>query len=483
MFKLFLSQNPCQHTILLNPNLQTVADYLEGSQLEYVHAKINAPGDGFVGMLLGKTGLVFVAIAVRNDQSESDWIEKLRQTAAKLSPLINTEKIAEAGLVSALSAAETLAFVEGIVLSNYQFLDFKKDADKTRNTLCTLYIQNTEVLQADLARLEALCHIVYQTRNVVNMPPYILNAKAFVEYAQKMTEGTSIRVEVWDQQRIEAENMVGILAVNRGSHEPPAFLILEYTPENAINDQPVVLVGKGVLFDTGGYSLKPYDKMVNMKVDMSGGAAVVGALCAAARNQLPIKATALVPLVENRISHNAFTVDEIIRYPNGVSVEVQNTDAEGRLILADALIYAQKLNPMLTIDIATLTGASGMLTGSFGMTMNAKQAEPYRTQLIESGAAVYERIIELPLWSEYGELLKSAIADVRNIGGPIGGMITAAKFLEHFVNYPWIHLDIAGMCVLEKADGYRTQGGTGVGVRILYHFLETLQKSQPDAKK
>jgi len=211
--------------------------------------------------------------------------------------------------------------------------------------------------------------------------------------------------------------------------------------------------------------------MSTMKCDMAGGAAVLATIAAVAGNKLPYRVIGLVPATDNKISANALVVDDVIRMMDGTTVEVQNTDAEGRLVLGDALAYAKRFDPELVIDMATLTGAAAAITGPFGLAALGNAQEQI-DKLKEAGEEVYERIVQLPLWKEYRELLKSDIADLKNIGGPTGGVSTSAKFLEHFTDYPWVHLDIAGPAFIKESKGYRQSGATGVPVRLLYRLIE-----------
>jgi leucyl aminopeptidase len=217
--------------------------------------------------------------------------------------------------------------------------------------------------------------------------------------------------------------------------------------------------------------LKTGDYMSDMKTDMAGAATVLATIMAVAWNKLPYYVIGLVPATDNKISAKALVVDDIITISDGTTVEVQNTDAEGRLVLADALAYAKQFKPELVIDLATLTGAAAAITGWLGIAMagNSKSA---MEKLKASGESVYERLMELPMWREFEDLLKSEIADIKNIGGRVGGASTAAKFLEHFTDYDWIHLDIAGPASVKENKGYTQVGGTGVGVRLLYDFIE-----------
>ena len=270
--------------------------------------------------------------------------------------------------------------------------------------------------------------------------------------------------------------MGGLLGVNLGSIDDPTFTIMTYKPENAVNEKPLVLVGKGVVYDTGGYNIKPGAHMSDMKSDMGGSAGVSGAIYAIALNKLPVYTIALVPSTDNRIGKNALVADDVITISDGTTVEVKNTDAEGRLILSDALVYAKQFDPMLCIDMATLTGAAHAITGSHGIASVATANEDLKNALKASGERVYERILELPMWSEYRTQLDSSIADMTNLGGPVGGVITAGMFLKHFTDYPWIHLDIAGPAFLDKPEPYKAQGGTGTGVRLVYDFAKNMCK-------
>ena len=267
--------------------------------------------------------------------------------------------------------------------------------------------------------------------------------------------------------------MGGLLAVNKGSIDPPTFSILEWKPAKAKNKKPIILVGKGVVYDTGGLSLKPTpNSMDMMKCDMGGAAAVIGALYAVSKNKLPYHVIGLVPATDNRPGGNAYAPGDVITMHNKKTVEVLNTDAEGRMILADALSYAQKYKPELVLDAATLTGAAANAIGHYGVVAMGNADEKIMKKLKDSGNKVYERIVEFPFWDEYSEQLKSSIADMTNLGNGAGGAITAGKFLEKFTDYPYIHLDIAGPAFIKKPVDYISQGGTGVGVRLFYDFIK-----------
>jgi leucyl aminopeptidase len=281
------------------------------------------------------------------------------------------------------------------------------------------------------------------------------------------------KVEILNKNKIEALKMGGLLAVNKGSEVPPTFTVMEWKPKKPVNKKPFVFVGKGIVFDSGGMNLKPGDSMSTMKGDMSGAAAVASAIFAIAKAELPVHVIGLMPATDNRPGPNAIVPGDIIKMENGMTVEVLNTDAEGRLILADALSYAKKFNPALVIDLATLTGSAIRAVGKFAIAAMHSKAVKELEILKKSGWETYERLAELPLWDEYAELIKSDLADLKNVGPAEAGAITAGKFLEKFTSYPYIHLDIAGPAFLEKRDSYRGKGGTGVGVRLLFDFIKS----------
>lgn len=397
--------------------------------------------------------------------------ESLRLAGASVFQTLKNENCKEVTIdeVKDLTELQRFAFLEGLLLSSYSFTKYKKESsESTIKISCS----SNFIAEQSLTELQKMAEAVSLTKTMVNEPPQFMDAMRFADYAVEAGKKFGFETEILGKAEIEKLGMGGILAVNRGSSVPPTFNILHYKPENAVNEKPLVLVGKGVTFDTGGYSIKVGGNMTSMKSDMAGGAAVLGIVSAAAANKLPYHIIGLVSATDNKISSDALVVDDIITMMDGTTVEVQNTDAEGRLVLADALTYAKRFNPELVVDMATLTGASVAITGPFGIAM-AGNNQDFMDQLKVSGEETYERLIQLPFWTEFEDLLKSDIADLKNIGGPIGGATTAGKFLEHFTDYPWIHLDIAGASFVNDAKGYRQSGGTGVAVRLLYQFIKT----------
>lgn len=372
-------------------------------------------------------------------------------------------------------AADTqllLSLAEGIVLSNYQFLTYK--SDKKKNYLKKLTVDDAKLKASDFTELNEVLTGVYFARTLVNEPVITLTAERLSKEIQKLGKIASFSVKVLDKKEIVKEKMGGLLAVNSGSQLPPTFTIMEYKPKNAKNKKPYVLVGKGVVYDTGGLSLKPTPgSMDSMKSDMAGAAAVVGTMYAVAKNKLPIHVVGLIPATDNRPGEMAYTPGDVITLRGGITVEVLNTDAEGRLILGDALDYAKNYKPELVMDLATLTGAQVLAIGQYGAAIMGSAPQEVKNHLSKIGYETHERVAEMPFWDEYDELIKSDIADIKNVGGREGGCITAGKFLAHFTDYPWIHIDIAGPSFLTSPEHYKTKGGTGYGVRLLYHFLKS----------
>ena len=361
------------------------------------------------------------------------------------------------------------AFTEGLSLSHYQFINHKSKVKKGEDLIINIINNNNSVSNSELVNLNTSVKL---TKDLVNTPFSHLKATDLAKKALEAGKKSGFKTTIFNKKKIQSLKMGGLLAVNQGSLDEPTFSILEWKPKNAKNKKPIILVGKGIVYDTGGLSLKPTKGMDIMKVDMAGAGTVVGAMHAIASNKLPKHVIGLIPATDNRPSGNAYAPGDVVTMFNKLTVEVLNTDAEGRMILADALSYADKYSPALVIDLATLTGAAARAIGHFGIVSMHKNAEEYHDQLKESGNVTHERLAEMPFWDDYDTLLKSDVADIKNIGGPIAGAITAGKFLSNFINYPWIHLDIAGPAYVESSYGYRGKGATGMGVRLLYNFIK-----------
>ena len=410
--------------------------------------------------------------------------EELRKTSYNLRKLIKGNNHSELVITSDKSYKGAVEdFTEGLLLSFYSFEKYKTKAEEgdQKKYPAKLLLQG-DIADTEIKWLTVLTDAIYFTRDLINEPVNHLDATALAGEIKKIGNSAGFNVEVLTKGKIEALKMGGLLAVNKGSVDPPVFCILEWHPAKCLNKKPIVLVGKGIVYDTGGLNIKTGDFMAGMNGDMAGAATVTGVLYTAAKTGIPLHIIGLVPSTDNRPGGNAYTQGDIITMHNKLTVEIGNTDAEGRLILADAISYASKYSPELIIDIATLTGSAAMTFGNQAIAVMTNADRKYIKLLEECGNEVYERIAELPFWDEYGELLKSDIADLKNIGGREAGAIIAGKFLERFAEYPLIHMDIAGTEMLKKDDFYRIKNGPGSGLRLLSTFLKRVAANYSEKK-
>ena len=371
----------------------------------------------------------------------------------------------------------TQALVEGAILGSYQFTAYRSDENASAKDLARMTLvvpqkgqlrQVSEGIRRGVATAEATVFV----RDLCNHPSNVMTPTHIANEAKTIAKESNVALKVLEQGDMEQLGMGALLGVARGSHEPPKFIILEYKNTAARKStHPVVLVGKTITFDTGGISLKPAENMEQMKADMTGGAEVLATIRAAARLKLPLHLISILPATENMPGGRAMKPGDIVKTLSGKTVEVQNTDAEGRLILSDGLAYATRYKPAALIDIATLTGACAVALGQFAIGMFGND-DKLKDHIREAGLRAGERVWEMPLWDEYFEQLRSDVADMRNIGGRGGGMITAALFLSKFVgDCPWVHLDIASTDWSERERAYIPKGPTGIGTRLLIQFL------------
>ncbi len=404
--------------------------------------------------------------------------------------LYNVAKIAKKhrDRTIAVVAPFTLPKLEGNesrVLAEYlAAADYKYDAYITQNkdkksgpiaaTLVVTGGADSKAIRRGQKEAQAIADAVRTVRDLGNAPGNLATPAFIARRAQEVAKEVGVKCTVHGRAAIEKMKMGGLLAVNRGSAEEPRFIVLEYTPRRA--KQHVALVGKGITFDSGGISIKPSEKMEEMKFDMCGAAAVIGTIQAAARLEIPVKITGLIPSTENLPGGRAYKPGDIITMMSGKTVEVVNTDAEGRMILADALHYASKLKPNHILDYATLTGACVVALGSEAAGLFSNNDE-LAQKLIECGERVGERLWRLPEWDSYKDLIRSEWADMKNSGGRWGGASSAALFLKEFVNCPsWAHLDIAGTAYAEGENAREPKGATGAGVRVTIEFLQSLSR-------
>jgi leucyl aminopeptidase len=373
-----------------------------------------------------------------------------------------------------------IAIGEGILLGLYRFDKYRSEKDDLKATPTEALVVSSEAkrlaaIQDGLEYASVVCEGTILARDLENAPGNEIYPETLAKRAARAGRKAGFSVKALRRKEIKKLGMGGLLAVSQGSNKPPRFIVMECN--SATPKLPtVVLVGKGVTFDSGGISIKPAQNMAEMKMDMSGAAAVIGTMQAAAAMKLPFHLIGLVPATENLLSGDALKPGDIITHHNGKTSEVDNTDAEGRLILADALSYASKFKPDLVIDLATLTGAVVVALGHHATGMMGN-AQSFMDRLKESGERAYERVWQLPMFEEYDRQIKSDVADVKNVGGRWGGAITAAAFLKKFIGpYQWVHLDIAGTAILEESTEYLSKGGSGVGVRLLVDFLRHWRK-------
>jgi leucyl aminopeptidase len=374
----------------------------------------------------------------------------------------------------------TEAAVEGVVLGLYKFLPFKtvdreQDREVVGFTILAAEAETFKVIRSAAKTAEIISVAVNFARDIVSTPANEMTPSDLADKARESTKGKNICCTVLGAGRMKELGMNALLGVARGSDEPPRLILLEYRGGKK-SGSVIALVGKGITFDSGGISIKPSEKMDQMKTDMAGGAAVIATVRAAAELGLPVNLIGIVPATENLPSGKAYKPGDILKSLSGQTIEIVTTDAEGRLILADALTYAGRYKPAAIIDLATLTGACIVALGDHVIGMMGTD-DDLKREIRAAAELTGEKVWELPLWEEYHELIKGDAADYKNSGGRAGGAITAAAFLSKFTGgTPWVHLDIAGPAWLAKEKPYIPRGASGVGVRLLIQFLRNVYR-------
>lgn len=406
-------------------------------------------------------------------------LNRLRQAAGKAAPSLRTAGAKDISVVVdglGLDSEESAqALVEGSVLGLYRFLKYKTNDEKDRDkeirtiTILTEAAAPVKAMQKGVTVGKIIADSTVMARDMVSSPSVDMTPAIIAAKAREIAREFGLKLQVLERKQMEKLGMGALLGVAAGSAQPPKFIIVEYRKGGK---KPfIALVGKTITFDSGGISIKPAENMDRMKDDMSGGAAVLGALRTAAALKLPLNIVGLLPATENMPSGSAYKPGDVLRTLSGQTIEILNTDAEGRLVLSDALAYACRYKPAVIIDIATLTGACGIALGNEAAGMLGTN-DTFKQKLREAGEKTGERVWELPLWEEYYDQIKSDIADMKNTGGRAGGVITASALLSKFVQkYPWVHLDIAAMAWSEKDRPYTPKGATGIGMRLLTQFL------------
>ena len=416
-------------------------------------------------------------------KSDEFTVDRVRDLSANVARRLRSERIERAatithgaGIAGLDPAACAQAIAEGAVLGLYRFDRHKKADDDARELQALTIVEHergrVDALRAAAGRGVIVAEAANFARDLSNEPSNVLTPTEFAVRAEAMAREQGLGCRILDRDECERMGMGSFLGVAKGSAEPPKFIVLTYQGDG--ESKPLGLIGKGITFDTGGISIKPAAGMEEMKGDMSGGAAVIAAMRAIAQLKPAINATALVPATENMPGGSATKPGDVLRAMNGKTIEVLNTDAEGRLILADALAYACKLDLSPLVDVATLTGAISVALGdvAYGVFSNN---DALTSRIDEAAAAAGEKCWQLPMFAEYKDLIKSNVADMKNSGGRGAGSIFAAFFLKEFVeDRPWVHLDIAGVDFFDKEKGVIVKGASGIPVRTLVNLALSL---------
>ena len=410
--------------------------------------------------------------------------ESLRKASGSAAAVLRSRNIPEAvttlALGSADPVADTEAVVEGTLLSLYRFETYKSDREEAPYALKSLSVaaEKKDEKAAETGRRfgEVISRNTILARDLGNHPANVATPTMIAKTAEEEARKRGITFLSYDREKLDRMGLNALVGVARGSDEPARLIVLEYRPDKPANDRPFLLVGKTLTFDSGGISLKPADKMELMKGDMSGGAAVLGTILSVADLGLPVHVVAVMPATENMPSGRANKPGDVVKAYNGTTIEIINTDAEGRLILADALSFGiRTYHPRLVVDVATLTGAVVVALGGQALGILGNNEELIeRTRKV--GEATGERGWPLPLFEEYFDQIKSDVADIRNTGSKGGaGTITGAAFLHHFVDEtPWVHLDIAGTAWVDSNEPYKPKGNVGMGGRLMTHLVKDL---------
>ena len=436
----------------------------------------------------GKVGEVFTNLSLNGDNviflglgnKEKLDLKALRETFFKLGKELDKYNIETAGITvpkfDDLCYKKTnSAIVEGLLQSQYKFDKFKSDK-KDETSLKEMYLDvledKKEKVQEAIDEVETLIEGIFLTRDLVNEPAINMYPETLAKAAKENLEDLGVVVDVYGREEIQEIGMEAFLAVSKGSENEPKLIIMTYNGDDS-SDEKIALVGKGLTYDSGGYSLKPSASMALMNSDMAGSASVIGAMKAIAKSKLKKNVVAVVAACENLISGGAYKPGDIIGSMSGKTIEVDNTDAEGRITLADALYYtATVIKPSKMVDLATLTGACVVALGSVN-TGAITNNQPLMDEINQASSEAGEYVWQLPANEEYKEWNKSFVADIKNSGGRGAGTTTAGLFLQEFVeDVPWVHLDIAGTAYISKPRGYLPKGATGVPVKTLYNFVK-----------
>ncbi|MBI4691017.1 MAG: leucyl aminopeptidase [Nitrospirae bacterium] len=400
--------------------------------------------------------------------------EKLRQAGGRALVYLRDMGMKKIGLSTSVMHSLKLSpvnFIEGALLGLYTFKNYITKKDSKSIEGITILSKSSKDLDNELRLTGAVTSAVRFARDMINTPSNDMTPTDLAETALSLRQ-KNVSVKILEKKEAERLGMGAYLSVAKGSKEPPKFILVEYKGGKG---NPIVLIGKSITFDSGGISLKPSEGMEKMKYDMAGGAAVLGIFNAVSGLKLPVNLVGILPATENMPGGFATKPGDIVKTISGKTIEIINTDAEGRLILADAIGYAKRFNPRAIIDIATLTGACSIALGNEAIAMMGNDRE-LMNKIKRSSEKTYERVWEMPLFEEYKEYLKSDIADIKNTGGKTGSLVTSAYFLYEFAEkVPWVHLDIASTAWAEKDKPYIPKGASGVGVRLVLDLIKDLK--------
>jgi leucyl aminopeptidase len=399
--------------------------------------------------------------------------ERVRQAGGKASVYLRDSGMKKIALSTNVLLSLNLSptdFIEGTILGLYKFKKYVKEQDEKKIEKIVVLSRSSKKLKEEINWTEKVASSVCFARDLINTPANDMTPTHLAKVALSLKQ-RNLPVKILERRDAEKLGMDSYLSVVKGSKESPKFVVLDY---KGAEGKPLVIIGKSITFDSGGISLKPADGMGKMKYDMAGGAVVLGIIRAISELKLPAHVIGILPATENLIGDAAARPGDVVRAMNGKTIEIINTDAEGRMTLADAIVYAKRFKPKAIIDIATLTGACAIAFGNGAIAMTGNNKE-LSDKIKKAGENVYERVWEMPLFEEYKEYLKSDVADLKNTGGREGSLLSSAYFLYEFAEQvPWVHLDIAGTAWVEKEKPYIPKGATGIGLRLMLDYIRKL---------
>lgn len=475
-----VSKSPCVIVPMIDGKVTKVKADLSAPIEKYIKSLGDDHFDGKQGTIhsfsIDSDGSVIWYVLIGIDKKASPL--DLEKAGGKLYSHLSALKIENAACLDALGADDAAALANGFYLKSYEFNRYKTKDNKDKNIQLKITVAHKANADKAFADMKNVSDAVFAARDYVSTPPNDLYPESYVKMIKTLMKGTGVKITVLDEKKLEKMGAGALLAVGKASVNPPRLVTLEYDgrTKKSKDDKPLAIVGKGVTYDTGGYSLKPPKSMQTMKMDMGGSAAVIGAIKALAANKADTYVVGAVALAENMIAGNGYRVDDVLTSLSGQTIEVLNTDAEGRLCLADALTYVQdKYDPRAVVDAATLTGAC---MGALGLEMAGvfSNDDKLSKSFWDNGKITGDHFWPLPVDDDFAKQLESPIADMTNLGNtPYGGASTAAAFLRNFItnDRPWAHLDIAGTAWRQSANDLCGKGASGFGVRALYHWCVT----------